>query len=154
MCTMPWLRTDREASYQGLPSKTLGSRRSSAAVFVALMLLYKVFGTFRESLLVLLSLPLAMTGGVVSLYFAGADLSVAAVIGSRKQAFVLLVKPRRGGSSCPCVAGGGNGACLGDPFQQRCLPGSDRNRGVRQDTNTEPLWRPAFIPIRGGARGA
>jgi Cu/Ag efflux pump CusA len=51
------------------------------AVFVALMLLYKVFGNFRESLLVLLNLPLAMIGGVVSLYLAGADMSVAAVIG-------------------------------------------------------------------------
>jgi Cu/Ag efflux pump CusA len=51
------------------------------AVFVALMLLHKVFGTFRESLLVLLNLPLAMIGGVVSLYLAGAEMSVAAVIG-------------------------------------------------------------------------
>lgn len=53
----------------------------AVAVFVALMLLYKVFGNFRESLLVLLNLPLAMIGGVVSLYLAGAELSVAAVIG-------------------------------------------------------------------------
>lgn len=51
------------------------------AVIVALMLLYKVFGNFRESLLVLLNLPLAMIGGVVSLFLAGADMSVAAVIG-------------------------------------------------------------------------
>lgn len=51
------------------------------AVLVALMLLYKVFGNFRESLLVLINLPLAMIGGVVSLYLAGADMSVAAVIG-------------------------------------------------------------------------
>jgi Cu/Ag efflux pump CusA len=53
----------------------------AVAVFVALMLLYKVFGNFRESLLVLINLPLAMIGGVVSLFLAGADLSVAAVIG-------------------------------------------------------------------------
>jgi len=51
------------------------------AVLVALMLLYKVFGNFRESLLVLLNLPLAMIGGVASLFLAGADMSVAAVIG-------------------------------------------------------------------------
>ena len=43
----------------------------SIAVFVALMLLYKVFGTFRESLLVLFNLPLAMIGGIVALYFCG-----------------------------------------------------------------------------------
>ena len=51
------------------------------AVFVALMLLYKVFGNFRESLLVLLNLPLAVIGGIVSLFITGADISVAAVIG-------------------------------------------------------------------------
>lgn len=51
------------------------------AVLIALMVLYKVFGTFRESLLVLLNLPLAMIGGVISLYLAGADMSVAAMIG-------------------------------------------------------------------------
>ena len=51
------------------------------AVFVALMLLYKVFGNFRESLLVLVNLPLAMIGGLVSLFIAGGDMSVAAVIG-------------------------------------------------------------------------
>ena len=51
------------------------------AVFVALVLLYQAFGNFREALLVLLNLPLAMIGGVVSLYLFGADMSVAAVIG-------------------------------------------------------------------------
>lgn len=51
------------------------------AVFVALILLYQAFGNFREAFLVLLNLPLAMIGGVVSLFIFGADLSVAAVIG-------------------------------------------------------------------------
>lgn len=51
------------------------------AAFAALMLLYKVFGNFREAALVLVNLPLAMIGGVVSLYLAGAEMSVAAVIG-------------------------------------------------------------------------
>jgi len=51
------------------------------AILVALMVLYKVFGNFRESLLVLLNLPLAIIGGVVSLFLAGADMSVAAMIG-------------------------------------------------------------------------
>lgn len=53
----------------------------SLAVFVALMLLYQAFGNFREALLVLLNLPLAMIGGIVSLFIFGADMSVAAVIG-------------------------------------------------------------------------
>jgi Cu/Ag efflux pump CusA len=51
------------------------------ALFGAVLLLYKVFGTFREALLVLFNLPLAMIGGIVALYLAGADMSVAAVIG-------------------------------------------------------------------------
>ena len=51
------------------------------ALFGALLLLYKVFGTFREALLVLFNLPLAMIGGIVALYLAGAEMSVAAVIG-------------------------------------------------------------------------
>lgn len=51
------------------------------ALFAAVLLLYKAFGTFREALIVLFNLPLAMIGGIVALYFAGANLSVAAVIG-------------------------------------------------------------------------
>jgi Cu/Ag efflux pump CusA len=51
------------------------------ALLGAVLLLYKVFGTFWEALLVLFNLPLAMIGGIVALYFAGADMSVAAVIG-------------------------------------------------------------------------
>lgn len=50
-------------------------------LFVTLMLLYKVFGTFREALLVMLNIPLAFIGGVIFLFFAGANMSVAAVIG-------------------------------------------------------------------------
>lgn len=50
-------------------------------LFVTLMLLYKVFGTFREAFIVLFNLPLALIGGVIALYLAGATLSVAAVIG-------------------------------------------------------------------------
>ena len=51
------------------------------ALFAAVLLLYKAFGTFREALIVLFNLPLAMIGGIVALYLAGANLSVAAVIG-------------------------------------------------------------------------
>jgi Cu/Ag efflux pump CusA len=51
------------------------------AIFIALLLLYKAFGTFRESLLVMFNLPLALIGGVISLFLAGADLSIAAMIG-------------------------------------------------------------------------
>lgn len=51
------------------------------ALLGAVLMLYKAFGNFREALLVLFNLPLAMIGGIVSLYLAGANLSVAAVIG-------------------------------------------------------------------------
>ena len=51
------------------------------ALFGALLLLYKAFGTLREALIVLFNLPLAMIGGIVALYLAGANLSIAAVIG-------------------------------------------------------------------------
>ena len=51
------------------------------ALLGALLLLYKAFGTFYEALIVLFNLPLAMIGGIVALYLAGANMSVAAVIG-------------------------------------------------------------------------
>ena len=51
------------------------------SLFGALLLLYKAFGTIREALLVMFNLPLAMIGGIVALYIAGANMSVAAVIG-------------------------------------------------------------------------
>jgi Cu/Ag efflux pump CusA len=51
------------------------------ALLGAVLLLYKVFGTFREAFLVLFNLPLGMIGGIVALYLAGANMSVAAVIG-------------------------------------------------------------------------
>ena len=51
------------------------------SLFGALLLLYKAFGTFREALIVMFNLPLALIGGIVALYLAGANMSVAAVIG-------------------------------------------------------------------------
>lgn len=50
-------------------------------VFIMLMLLYKAFGTFREAVLVLFNLPLALIGGVISLYLSNGEMSVAAMIG-------------------------------------------------------------------------
>ena len=47
------------------------------SLFGALLLLYKAFGTFHEALIVLFNLPLAMIGGIVALYLAGANMSVA-----------------------------------------------------------------------------
>lgn len=50
-------------------------------LFMMLMLLYKAFGTLREALLVMFNLPLALIGGVLSLYLFSGDMSVAAMIG-------------------------------------------------------------------------
>lgn len=50
-------------------------------LFATLMLLYKVFGTFREAFLVMLNVPLALIGGIFSLFIFGAEMSVAAMIG-------------------------------------------------------------------------
>jgi Cu/Ag efflux pump CusA len=51
------------------------------ALLGALLLLYKAFGSFHEALIVMFNLPLAMIGGIVALFLAGANMSVAAVIG-------------------------------------------------------------------------
>lgn len=51
------------------------------ALFGAVLLLYQAFGSFRAALIVLFNLPLALIGGIVALYLAGATLSVAAMIG-------------------------------------------------------------------------
>ncbi len=56
-------------------------RFGALALLGTLLLLYKAFGTFREAMLVLFNLPLGMIGGIVALFYAGANLSVAAVIG-------------------------------------------------------------------------
>jgi Cu/Ag efflux pump CusA len=50
-------------------------------IFVMLILLHKAFGTFREALLVMFNLPLALIGGVVSLFLFSGEMSVAAMIG-------------------------------------------------------------------------
>ncbi|HHJ0464969.1 TPA: efflux RND transporter permease subunit [Legionella pneumophila] len=51
------------------------------AIFIMLILLHKAFGTFREALLVMFNLPLALIGGVISLFLASGNMSVAAMIG-------------------------------------------------------------------------
>lgn len=50
-------------------------------IFVMLILLHKAFGNFREALLVMFNLPLALIGGVISLFLASGEMSVAAMIG-------------------------------------------------------------------------
>ncbi|KTC86156.1 efflux RND transporter permease subunit [Legionella drozanskii] len=51
------------------------------AIIAMLLILYKAFGTLNEALLVLCNLPLSLIGGVLSLYLANGEMSVAAMIG-------------------------------------------------------------------------
>lgn len=53
----------------------------SVVILIMFLLLYKAFGTMREALLVMFNLPLALIGGVVSLYISSGEMSVAAMIG-------------------------------------------------------------------------
>lgn len=54
---------------------------SLGALLIIFMLLYHEFGDWRESLIVLVNMPLAMIGGVLVLFFTGADLNIPAIIG-------------------------------------------------------------------------
>lgn len=51
------------------------------SVFIIFMLLYGAFKNAGQSLIVLLNLPLALIGGVITIYFAGGILSIPAIIG-------------------------------------------------------------------------
>ena len=61
------------------------NRRLAVVVPITLLLifilLYGSFGSLRNSLLILLNIPLALVGGVVSLYLSGQNLSVPASVG-------------------------------------------------------------------------
>jgi CzcA family heavy metal efflux pump len=51
------------------------------AVLGIFLMLHQAFGTTREALLVMFNLPLALIGGVVGVFLAGGDMSVASLIG-------------------------------------------------------------------------
>jgi len=51
------------------------------AIVGIFLILFQVFGTTREALLVMLNLPLALIGGVIAIFLTGRDLSVPAMIG-------------------------------------------------------------------------
>ncbi len=61
-------------------SRTLGTL-SVLSVLVILLLLYLQFRSWRQSVVVLLNLPLALIGGVLALFFTGGVVSIPAVIG-------------------------------------------------------------------------
>lgn len=51
------------------------------AIITMFLLLYKAFGRSSEALLVLCNLPLALIGGIISLFFISREMSMAALIG-------------------------------------------------------------------------
>lgn len=61
-------------------SRTL-ALTSLLALAIILMLLYGEFRDFRESLVILINMPLAMIGGVVILVLTGGELNIPAIIG-------------------------------------------------------------------------
>lgn len=61
-------------------SRTL-ALTSLLALLVIFMLLYQEFHDLRESLVILINMPLAMIGGVLILVFTGAELNIPAIIG-------------------------------------------------------------------------
>ena len=50
-------------------------------LFLILVLLYTLFNSLRDSLMALLGIPFAVTGGIIGLYVAGLDFSISAAIG-------------------------------------------------------------------------
>ncbi len=67
--------------------KNLERARARLAIIVPavllgiLIILWRTFGTFRQALLVYITIPLAMTGGIISLALRGIPLSVSASVG-------------------------------------------------------------------------
>ncbi len=61
-------------------SRTLGLT-SIIALIIIFMLLYQEFKSVRESLIILINMPLAMIGGVLILIFTGSELNIPAIIG-------------------------------------------------------------------------
>ncbi len=54
---------------------------SLVAIFAILIALYVEFGTFRQSFLIMVNLPLALIGGVFMIYFTGKVISIASMVG-------------------------------------------------------------------------
>ena len=65
---------------QEAASRTLGAA-TLLALLVILILLYQEFHNMRESLIILVNIPLAMIGGVLILWINGGELNIPAIIG-------------------------------------------------------------------------
>ncbi len=76
---------DRSPRIKRPISQQEANRRLAVVVPITLLLifilLYASFGSLRNALLILLNIPLALVGGVISLYVSGQNLSVPASVG-------------------------------------------------------------------------
>ncbi len=54
---------------------------SIISIIAILVLLYLEFGSFRQATLVMVNLPLALIGGIVSIFFTGGIISIASLVG-------------------------------------------------------------------------
>jgi len=75
-------------SYGAASSNTLSARRRVLKIVVPVtlliifLLLYLNFRSFAETMIVMLSLPFALVGGIWLMWWLGFNLSVAVVVGS------------------------------------------------------------------------
>ncbi len=54
---------------------------SLLSIIAILVILYMAFGNFRQAILVMVNLPLALIGGIVSIYFTDGIISIASLVG-------------------------------------------------------------------------
>ncbi|HEX2896548.1 MAG TPA: efflux RND transporter permease subunit [candidate division Zixibacteria bacterium] len=54
---------------------------SIVSIFAILVILYMEFGNFRQAILVMVNLPLALIGGIVSIFFTEGIISIASLVG-------------------------------------------------------------------------
>ena len=74
------IRYSGQFESEAAASRTL-ALTSLLALAIILMLLYGEFRDFKESLVILINMPLAMIGGVVMLIVTGGELNIPAIIG-------------------------------------------------------------------------
>lgn len=127
-------------------SRTL-ALTSLLALLIIAMLLYAEFRDVRESLVILINMPLAMIGGVLILVFTGSDLNIPAIIG-----FISLlgIATRNG---MLLMSRYNHQQAAGIPLHERIMAGSsDRLLPIVMTALTSAL---ALIPLalRGGEPG-
>lgn len=127
-------------------SRTL-AMTSIISLLIVFMLLYQEFKCVKQSLIILINMPLAMIGGVLILVFTGAELNIPAIIG-----FISLlgITTRNG---MLLISHYNQLKAEGEPLMKRIIHGSiDRLNPIIMTALTSAL---ALIPLalRGGEAG-